>query len=126
MTNTPFRPRIWLLKSCPFCLKLRIALSEMGMEPRVDYIVFEKGDAAEADLRDRLTKAGIKPSYPAAEVAPGDYATESDDLIARYAREAGVDPETDLPLLDYYRDGVFAKFLDMFQQLKDAGHDPAA
>ena len=125
MTNTPFRPRIWLLNSCPFCLKLRIALSEMGMDDRVDYIVFEKGDEAEADLRDRLTQAGIKPSYPAAEVAPGEYAIESDDLIARYAREAGVDPETDLPLLSYYEAGVFPKFLDMFKTLKDAGKDPA-
>lgn len=125
MTDTPFRPRIWLLKSCPFCLKLRIALSEMAMEGRVEYIVFEKGDAVEADLRARLAQARITPSYPAAEVAPGEYATESDDLIARYASEVGVDPETDLPLLRYYSEGVFPKFLDMFQTLKDMGHDPA-
>ncbi|MBW4329427.1 glutathione S-transferase domain-containing protein [Stakelama sp. CBK3Z-3] len=125
MTNTPFRPRIWLLKECPFCLKLRIALNEMGLDERVDYIVFDKGDDTEADLRRRLTDAGIKPSYPAAEVAPGEYAAESDDLIARYAREAGVDPETDLPLLAYYKAGVFPRFVEMFKTLKEMGKAPA-
>ncbi|WNO54947.1 glutathione S-transferase N-terminal domain-containing protein [Stakelama saccharophila] len=116
MPDTTFRPRAWLLKTCPFCLKLRIALNEMGLDDRFDFTVFEKGDDTEADLRRRLTDAGIKPSYPAVEVAPGEYETESDRLIARYAREAGVDPETDLPLLAYYEAGVFPKFIELFKE----------
>ncbi|WP_188054901.1 glutathione S-transferase N-terminal domain-containing protein [Sphingosinithalassobacter sp. CS137] len=113
--NPQFRPRAWLLASCPFCLKLRIALTDLGIADRFEFIVFEKGDDAEAELRRTLEAAGIEPSYPAVETAPGDWQTESDALIARYARQEGREPD-DLPLLAYYLRGVFPKFIELYKE----------
>ncbi|MBR0551798.1 glutathione S-transferase N-terminal domain-containing protein [Stakelama marina] len=66
MPNPTSRPRAWLLKSCPFCLKLRIALHEMGLDDRFDFVLFDHGDDTEADLRRRRSAARTKLGYRAA------------------------------------------------------------
>jgi hypothetical protein len=43
--------------------------------------------------------------------------TGTDDLIARFAKEAGVDAAA-LPLLAYYSDGVFRRHVEMHGELK--------
>ena len=43
MTNAP-KPTLYLKRSCPFCLKLRIFLTEAGLADRFHYTVFDDGD----------------------------------------------------------------------------------
>jgi glutaredoxin len=111
------RPTIYLKLECPFCLKLRIFLTEARIEDRFEFVVFEDGDETHQAMRQRMTDAGQQPSFPAAELTPGTLTTGTDDLIARFAGEAGVDPAT-MPLLDYYERGVFRRHGEMFQELR--------
>lgn len=116
MTSTT-RPRIYLKKTCPYCLRLRIFLAEAGIADRFDFTVFADGDDMHKALRARMEAAGQQPGFPAAEIEPGTLTTGSDDLIARFARDAGVDPAA-LPLLRYYTDGVFGRHVEMHRELR--------
>ncbi|MET0291095.1 MAG: hypothetical protein ABW136_01950, partial [Steroidobacteraceae bacterium] len=110
--------KLYLKNSCPFCLKLRIFLTEAGLADRAEYVVFADGDATHQALRARMQAAGQEASFPAAELEPGKLSTGTDALIAHFAREGGVDPSK-LPLLAYYNDGVFKKVGEMFRELKE-------
>lgn len=116
--STDPHPKIYLLRPCPFCLKLRIFLTEAGIANNFCYIEFESGDETHEAIRNRMIEAGLKPSFPAAELEEGRFATESDELIARFAREARVEPAT-MPLLQYYLKGVFARMGAMSRELKE-------
>lgn len=110
------QPTLYLKKSCPFCLKLRIALTEAGVADRFDYVVFDDGDDTHKALRARMEAAGQQPSFPAAEFEEGGkLETGTDDLIARLAGE----DEKSGPLLAYYNDGVFKQYGQMFRELKE-------
>jgi len=116
MTTAP-SPTLYLKRSCPFCLKLRIFLTEAGLADRFSYVVFDDGDETHQALRARMEQAGKQPSFPAAELTPGELETGTDDLINRFAKEAGVDPAS-LPLLNYYEGGVFKRYGEMFRELR--------
>jgi glutaredoxin len=111
------KTRIYLKKTCPYCLKLRIFLTEAGLADRFDFTVFSDGDETHKSLRARMQAAGQEPGFPAAEFEPGKLSTGTDDLIARLALDAGVDPSK-LPLLAYYSEGVFCRHVDMFKELR--------
>lgn len=115
MADPTFRPTAYLISGCPFCLKLRVAFSELGIADRFDYVMVDQDEQAMADARARLTEAGLKPSFPAVEVAPGVFSTESDELISRYAAQQDADPEA-LPLLNYYKAGVFPRYIALFRE----------
>lgn len=110
-------PTLYLKRSCPFCLKLRIFLTEAGLADRFAFIVFDDGDETHKSLRARMEQAGKQPAFPAAELTPGELETGTDDLIARFAKEGGVDPSA-LPLLNYYVGGVFKRYGEMFQEIR--------
>ena len=112
-----FAPTLYLKRACPFCLKLRIFLTEAGLAERFRYTVFDDGDATHTALRERLAANGQEASFPAAELTPGRLETGTDALIARFAGEAHVDP-AGLPLLRYYSEGVFPSVGAMFRELK--------
>jgi glutaredoxin len=115
--NTKSRPRVWLKKTCPYCLKLRIFLTEAGLADRFDFRVFTDGDETHKALRTRMQAAGQEPSFPALEIEEGKLLTGTDDLIARFAQEAGVDPSA-MPLLAYYSAGVFPRHVEMHRELR--------
>lgn len=111
------RTRIFLKKTCPYCLKLRIFLTEAGIAGQFDFAVFDDGDDTHKALRARMQAAGQEPGFPAAEIEAGKLATGSDELIARFAQQAGVDAAK-LPLLKYYSEGVFIQHIEMFRELR--------
>ena len=118
MTDTPARPTLYLKQSCPFCLKLRIFLTEAALADRFDMVVFEDGDETHRAMRERIEAQGHQASFPAAELTPGKIETGTDDLIAQFANEAGADPSA-MPLFNYYTSGVFPEYLKMFRELRE-------
>jgi hypothetical protein len=111
------RTKIYLKKTCPYSLKLRIFLTEAAIADRFDLTVFVDGDETHKTLRSRMEAQGLEPSFPAAEIEPEKLTTGSDSLIARFAKEAGVDP-ANLPLLNYYSEGVFRRHVEMSRELR--------
>ena len=118
MTSLDARPKAYLKRGCPFCLKLRIFLTEAGMAEVLDYVVFEDGDETHLAVRARMERAGRQPGFPAVEFEPGRFETGADALIGRFAQQGGVDPGS-LALLNYYTGGVFKAFGEMYMELKN-------
>ncbi|MXO66684.1 hypothetical protein [Altericroceibacterium endophyticum] len=117
MSSQPTNPIIYVKSACPFCLKLRIFLTEAGLADIFYFVTFEDGDETHKALRKRMQDAGQEPSFPAAEQADNSLKTGSDDLITLYAREANIDP-AQLDLLTYYENGVFPAHIEMFRKLQ--------
>ncbi len=115
--NQDTRTKIYLKNTCPYCLKLRIFLTEAGIAGRFDFVVFADGDATHQAQRARMQAAGQQPSFPAAEI-DDRLTTGTDDLIARFAKQAGVDAAK-LPLLSYYSEGVFRRHVEMHKELRE-------
>ncbi|WP_404478069.1 hypothetical protein [Novosphingobium sp. BL-52-GroH] len=106
------KPILYLKNSCPFCLKLRIFLSEAGLAEGFAFETFDDGDDRHKALRGRFEADGREPSFPALE-AGNSLETGTDDLIARFAGDAGVDASR-LPLLAYYSEGLFKRVGELF------------
>lgn len=115
MSDTPFRPTLYLNHRCPFCLKLVMYLSNAGLLDRFDMDVFEPGSEDEQRIRGLLSPHFEKVTFPAAQVAPGEYMKETDDLIARFEKDAPV-KASELPLMDYYTSGVLQQIKDLFME----------
>jgi hypothetical protein len=113
MTDTPFTPTIFVKQDCPFCLKLRIFLLESGLLDTVTLREFVPGTDDEAAIRAELDGRVEKITFPTAELAPGEYLSDSDAIIARLAGPHRVDPAT-LPTYRAYLDGPLKRMQALY------------
>ncbi|WP_026792508.1 glutathione S-transferase N-terminal domain-containing protein [Pleomorphomonas oryzae] len=113
MLEVSSKPVLFVKHTCPFCLKLRLYLLEAGL---LDSVILcesrtpEEEEAMRAELSPHLAKV----SYPTARFGE-EYMTESDDIIARFARNGGRPPEQ-LPTYQAYVDGPFAQLLALHRE----------
>jgi glutathione S-transferase len=115
MGESSFTPILYLKDECPFCLKVRLFLLEAGLLGRFDIREFVPGDDREQAIRAELAPHFEKVTFPTLQVAPGEYINESDAIVDRYAREAGVDPK-ELTAYRWYTDGVMQRMRSLFQE----------
>ncbi|MFD2055810.1 glutathione S-transferase N-terminal domain-containing protein [Mesorhizobium calcicola] len=114
MTVIGHTPSVYLLKGCPFCMKLLIFLLEAGLIDRVKLV--EASTPEEQNrIADLLKNTTGKSSFPTAEIAPYQYLSDSDALVAHFAAAAGVDPET-LIVYQNYLNGVFMTVTRLFRE----------
>jgi glutathione S-transferase len=122
MTNPTFKPVVYFKENCPFCLKVRLFLLEAGMTEAVEIRDFVPGSKQEEDIRGELSPHLAKVSLPAAQLEPGSYIAESDDIIAFLAVKSGREPAS-LPVFSNYVEGPFKMMMNLWkenQQLKAA------
>lgn len=122
MTDTSFKPIVYLKQNCPFCMKVRLFLLEAGMGETVETRDFAEGTAEEDAIRAELLPHFEKPSFPTAQLEPGRYVAESDDIIAFLAEKSAHDP-ANMPVYRNYVDGPFALAMKLWkenQELKKA------
>ncbi|MGO4568419.1 glutathione S-transferase N-terminal domain-containing protein [Rhizobium sp. 2YAF20] len=122
MTNPTFKPVVYVKENCPFCLKVRLFLLEAGMMEAVEIRDFAPGSKQEEDIRAELSPHLAQVSFPSAQLEPGRYIAESDDIIAFLAVKSGREP-TSLPVFENYVEGPFKMMMNLWkenQQLKAA------
>jgi glutathione S-transferase len=115
MPQSSFTPTLYFKNGCPFCFKVRLFLLEAGLTDRVSIRSFEPGTQEEEAMRAELAPHLARISFPAAELEPGRFVTESDEIIAFLASHAGRDPDS-LPVLRQYVDGPFKQIGLLFQE----------
>lgn len=115
MTETDFKPIVYLKQNCPFCLKVRLFVLEAGMEDDVEIRDHSPGSDQEMVLRAALDPHFEKVSFPAAQLEPGHYIAESDDIVAFLAAKAGRDPST-MTAYRNYVDGAFAMSMKLWKE----------
>ena len=115
MTEATFVPTVYVKEGCPFCLKVRIFMLEAGMLGAVQLREFAPGSDEEQAIRAELAPHLEKISFPTAMLAPGEYLSDSDAIIAHFAGAAGVDPAK-LPTFRAYSVGVMPQMMSMHRE----------
>jgi glutathione S-transferase len=119
MSESSYVARTWLKRTCPFSFKFLLFMTEAGLLDQIKVIPCAPEDEDFEQVRSDLAEAtGGKASFPTVEVEPGNFMTESDDLINYYAEKAGVG-EQDFPVLEFYRAGLFERVLGLYRENRD-------
>ena len=113
MTNT-FKPVVCAKHTCPFSLKVRVFLLDAGQLDRVELREVFDAESEEA-IRRELSGQVPKVSYPTVRFGDGDYLSEPDDIIARFAAMFDGVPAT-LPTSGAYVDGPFQPLIGLYKE----------
>jgi len=124
MTET-FKPIVYLKQHCPFCMKIRLFILEASIGADVQTREFASGTPQEEAINAELAAHLSKLSFPAAQVQPGQFIAESDDIIAALARKSGRDPAS-MPVYQNYVDGPLATLMRLWKENIDLKKAAAA
>lgn len=112
-----FKPKAYVKTNCPFSFKLRLFAVEAGLADHIDFVELDVDAPSHAkdkmELRDRVGRAH---TFPIVETAEGEFLEDSDSLITHFANQYGID-HSKLAALNFYRNGLFPTFLEMFHIL---------
>ena len=114
MAEPENRPVLFVLPTCPFCLKLRLFLLEAGMLGGVEV---READTPESDaaIRAELAPHFDKVTFPTLRLPSGEYLADSDAIIAHFAEPAGINPGS-LPTYRAYVHGPLANMKKLFAE----------
>ena len=115
MTDTDFKPVVYLLQGCPFCMKLRVFLLEAGVIDQVEIRLLAQDSDALRHARETLAMHLPKVGFPTVETSPGQYLAESDAIIDWFATRASIDVSTLLTFQDFVG-GMFAGHVALFRE----------
>jgi hypothetical protein len=113
-----FQPTLYLMKACPFCFKLRVFLLDAELLYRFHIREFAVDTDNAKRVHNELAPHFDKVSFPAAQIAPGEYEKDSDCLIALFARQHGTDP-ANLKTFQAYVDGPFTTLMSLFKENRE-------
>lgn len=121
------KSKAYLLLSCPFCFKFLLFMTEAGLLDQIEIVKVDPQDAGYEALKSRISEStGAKATFPTVEIEPGVFKSDTAGLIEYFAQKNNV--ATDLPVLAFYTEGLFARYVEMHkenlalkQQVKDAG-----
>ena len=115
MSSSEFKAKAYVKKGCPFSFKFLVFMAEAGLLDRIEIVRMNPDDPGYEAEKQKLDKhLGKAASFPVVEVEPGQYQTDSDRLIDRYAAEAGLKPDAQ-PVLSFYKRTIFPQLIELFQ-----------
>lgn len=116
MSPARFKPKAYLKEGCPFSFKFLLFASESGIRNQLDVIRCDPGAPDFAAIKAKLQSGLHKPAtFPAVEVEPGRYLSDSDALIEYFAGKNGIEIAK-LPALSFYVETIFPQLLRLHQQ----------
>ena len=116
MSPIPFKPKAYLREGCPFSFKFLLFASEAGICDKLELIRCDP-DAPEFEaIRSKLQSGLHKPAtFPAVEIEPGRFLSDSDDLIEYYASLYHIEVNK-LPVLSFYLETIFPQLLRLHER----------
>lgn len=112
-----FIPKAYVKTNCPFSFKFRLFALEAGLADRFEFVELDVDAPRQADDKaDLKRRVGRSHMFPIVEIAEGAFMDDSDLLIDHFAKLHAVD-DRQLATLNFYRDGLFPTFLEMFHIL---------
>lgn len=85
-----FKPVAYIKEGCPYSMKLLSFLTEANLADRVNIVRCSVGTPTMDEVRQKLQSAtGDAPTFPTVEVEPGQFRTESTELIEYFAQRYG-------------------------------------
>jgi hypothetical protein len=87
-----FKPIAYVKEGCPYSEKLLNFLTEAHLTDRVDIVRCKVGTPTMEAVREKLASAiGEAPKFPTVELRPGEFRTESAELIGYFSQRYGTD-----------------------------------
>ena len=115
MSSAEFKAKAYVKEGCPFSFKFLVFMAEAGLLDRIEIVRMKPQDPSFEAEKEKLSKRiGKALTFPTVEVEPGQYQTDSDKLIDRYAAEAGLTPDAQ-PVLSFYKQTIFPQLIELFQ-----------
>ena len=115
MSSAEFKAKAYVKEGCPFSFKFLVFMAEAGLLDRIEIVRMKPQDPGFEAEKEKLSKRiGKALTFPTVEVEPGQYQTDSDKLIDRYAAEAGLTPDAQ-PVLSFYKQTIFPQLIELFQ-----------
>lgn len=106
------RPTAYLRTDCPFSFKFLLFISEARLIDRFQIVHCDPDDAAFEETKQKLAEAtGRRATFPTVEIAPNEYRSDSDALVAHYATLDNIDPQS-LPAFSFYMKGIFPQLAE--------------
>ena len=116
MNTQPFKPRAYLKDGCPFSFKLWLFLVEAGISDRVEVIRCNPEDPQFEAVKQKLARGlGKEASFPTAEIEPGRYKSDSDELIEYFSRSTGAG-SSQLPALAFYKGTILPQVVELHER----------
>lgn len=112
-----FMPTAYVKTNCPFSFKFRLFVTEAGLSDQFAFVELDVNAPSHVNDKAALrADVGHAHTFPVVEISAGEFMDDSDALIAHFANLHGID-HTQLATLNFYRNGVFPTFLEMFHIL---------
>lgn len=106
----------WLKRGCPFSFKFLLFMAEAGLLGHIKIVEMVEGDEDFDRIKEELSgKLGKTATFPTVEVEPGNFMSDSDELIAYFADQCGIDLDA-LEALPFYKRGLMERSL---RKIKD-------
>jgi hypothetical protein len=116
MNTQAFKPKAYVLNGCPFSFKFWLFMVEAGLADQIEVIRCDPNDAGFEKTKAKLAQGlGKSATFPTVEVEPGQYQSDSDALIERFAARNGVDANA-LPALAFYKQTIFPQVVELHKQ----------
>jgi hypothetical protein len=85
-----FKPIAYVKEGCPYSEKLLSFLTDAELTENVNIVRCKVGTPTMEAVREKLSSAtGDAPKFPTVEVRPGEFRTESEELIRFFSQEYG-------------------------------------
>jgi hypothetical protein len=85
--NDQFKPVAYIKEGCPYSMKLLNFIDEAQLRDQIDVVRCAAGTPVMDAVKQKLSKAtGSSPKFPTVEIEPGEFKTESSELI-RYFKQ---------------------------------------
>ncbi len=112
-----FAPKAYVKTNCPFSFKFRLFALEAGLAETMEFIELDVDASSHASEKSELrSRVGRAHTFPIVEIAEQEFMDDSDLLIEHFAKLHDID-DSQLSTLNFYRDGLFPTFLEMFHIL---------
>jgi hypothetical protein len=86
--NDDFRPVAYIKEGCPFSMKFLEFVEEADLIDRIDVVRVAAGTPEMEAVKEKLSNAtDERAQFPTVEIAPGEFKTESDELIEYFAEK---------------------------------------
>jgi hypothetical protein len=120
MSPQPFKAKAYLKEGCPFSFKYLLFMVEAGLSDQIEVIRCDPRNPEFETVKAKLSARLRKPaSFPAVEIEPGRYESDSDALIRHYATKNGVGASS-LPALAFYKETICPQLLHLHEQKSGA------
>lgn len=84
--SSQFKPVAYVKEGCPFSMKFMDFIEDSDLEDKIEVVWCEPGSHKMEVVREKLAAAtGDDAQFPTVEVEPGEYRTESKELIQYFS-----------------------------------------